>query len=363
MEQWADDTGEVGVVCLHHRGSALVSPGGLHHVRNLSSPEQENRWSGPERRAKDVLEDFKEALGPDSDQLDAAEACLSDPDRLAALIDFIALHHARSVVVPLQQGMAPNATGGSTESEAAIRERSEAVRDHYGRSGIEVTVYEEDIPVVLGAIPVFDAYDWGGRPAGTARFMMPLTPRTMVSGTPDWPTGKVKVVPGSADQDTLLTFQIAGVPGLFSPSYLICEPSALERTAEAALRLSEGGNVHWHALRDRIDLCRGPAPGTPLVDWRLRSDWQQRTTRHARNQGLLGITTNPVRQRLHNSMADDARKIQDDLDDLGVSMCACHERRRDREVSALWKATMPQAVCQEMRRQRNAHRSRPGGTA
>lgn len=360
MEQWADDTGEVGVVCLHHRGSVLVSPGGLHHVRNLSSPEQENRWSGPERQAKDVLDDFKEALGPNSDQLDAAEACLSDPDRLAALIDFIALHHARSVVVPLQQGMDPNATGGSTESEAAIRERSEAVRDHYGRAGIEVTVYEEDTPVVLGAIPVFDAHDWGERPAGTARFMMPLTPRALICGTPDWPTGKVKVVPGSADQDTLLTFQIAGMPGLFSPSYLICEPSALERTAEAALRLSEGSEVHWHALRDRIDMCGGSAPGTPLVDWRLRADWLQRTKLHARNQGLLGITTSPVRQRLLDSMAEDARKIQGDLDDLGVPMCDCHERRRDREVSALWKATMPQAVCQEMREQRNAQRSRPG---
>ena len=169
MKQWADDTGKVGVVCLHHRGSGLVSPGGLHHVLDLASHEQEKRWGRGEDQAKKVIEGFREALGPDCDQLEAAETYLSGPDHLETpdhpetpshletLVEFVALHHARSLVVPLRQGMAPNATGGSAESEAAIRERSEAVRDHYGRAGIEVTVYAEGIPVVLGAIPVFDA--------------------------------------------------------------------------------------------------------------------------------------------------------------------------------------------------------------
>ena len=210
---------------------------------------------------------------------------------------------------------------------------------------------------------MFDAYDWGDRPSGTARFMMPLTPRVIIGGTPDWPPGQVRVVPGSADRETLLTFQIGGVAGLFSTPYLICEPSALERTAEAALRLFEGGNWHWQALRDRIDLCGGSAPGTPRLNWRLRADWQQRTDLHARNQGLLGITTSPVRQRLLEGMADNARKIQDDLDDLGVPMCACKQHRSNPEVSALWKATMPQVICDEMRQQRNAQRSRLGKTA
>lgn len=154
---------------------------------------------------------------------------------------------------------------------------------------------------------MFDAYDWGDRPSGTARFMMPLTPRVIIGGTPDWPPGQVRVVPGSADRETLLTFQIGGVAGLFSTPYLICEPSALERTAEAALRLFEGGNWHWQALRDRIDLCGGSAPGTPRLNWRLRADWQQRTDLHARNQGLLGITTSPVRQRLLEGMAGASR--------------------------------------------------------
>ena len=271
MRQWADDSGNVGVVCLHHRGSGLVSPKGLHHVLDLSSDEQEKRWGRGEDQAKKVLDGFKEALGTNCDQLEAAETYLSSPDHLETphhletLVEFVALHHARSLVVPLQQGMDPNASGGSTESEATIRERSEAVRDHYGRCGIAVTVYEEDTPVVLGAIPVFDAHDWGNRPPDTARFLMPLTPRAIIGGTPDWPTGKVRVVPDSADHETLLTFQIGGVPGLFGTPYLICEPSALERTAEAALRLFEGGNWHWCALANRIDLCGSSAPGVMIL--------------------------------------------------------------------------------------------------
>ena len=231
MKQWADDSGNVGVVCLHHRGSVLVPPGALHHVRDLSSHELENQWSRDEYQAMQVLGEFKEALSTNGDQFEAAERLLSDRDRLTTLVDFIALHHARSLVVPLKQLMNPNATGGSAESEAVIRERSEAVRNHYGRCGIEVTIYPEDTPVALGAIPVFDAQAWGSRPPGTARFIMPLTPRAIICGTPDWPPGEVRVITGSADHEMLVTSQLAGEPGCLSTSYLICEPSALERTA------------------------------------------------------------------------------------------------------------------------------------
>ena len=355
MKQWADDSGNVGVVCLHHRGSGLVSPKGLHHVLDLSSHEQEKRWGRSEDKAKKVLEGFKEALGPNCDQLEAAEMYLTSPDHLEkpdhlkTLVEFVALHHARSLVVPLQQGMDPNAAGGSTESEAAIRERWEAVKNHYRRCGIGITVYEEDTPVVLGAIPVFDAHDWGNRPPDTARFLMPLTPRVIIGGTPDWPPRQVRVVPGSADLETLLTFQIGGVPSLYSTPYLICESSALERTAEAALRLFEGSNWHWYALANRIDLCRNSAPSA------LRTDWQQRTNRHQRNQAIHGdpTTTQSMKAKYQSIMREDARKMQQDLDDLGVPMCACGQHRSNSEVSALWKATMPQVICDEMRRQKN----------
>ena len=350
MRQWADDSGKVGVVCLHHRGSVLVPPGALHHVRDLSSPELENQWSRDEYEAMQVLEGFKEALGASYDQLEAAERFLSDPDRLAALVDFVALHHARSLAVPLQQGMDPNATGGSAESEAAIRERSKTVRDHYGHCGIEVTIYPEDTPLALGAIPVFDAQDWGGRPPGTARFIMPLTPRATICGTPDWPPGQVRVIPGSADQEVLVLSQQAGVPRLYSAPYLICEPSALDQTAETALRVSEGSNWHWYAIRNRIDLCGTSAPGA------MRADWRRRTRRHARNQAMCRcpITTRSMRGKYQSVMVEDARKIQKDLDDLGVRMCACDQHRRNREVSTLWNAVMPQVICDEIRRQQNS---------
>lgn len=349
MKQWADDSNMVGVVCLHHRGSALVPPGALHHVRDLSSPELETRWSGDEHQAMQVIRSFKDAVGANNDEFEEAERYLSDPDRLAVLADFVALHHARSLVVTLQQTINPNATGGSAESEATIRQRWEAVRDHYGRCGIEVTIYPEETPVALGAIPVFDAQDWGGRPPGTARFIMPLTPRSTIGGTPDWPPGRVKVISGSVDSEMLVLSQLAGVPKLFGTPYLICEPSAIQRTAETALRLSEGSNVHWYAIQNRIDLCGERAPDV------LRTDWRRRTRRHSRNQALCRCLIIPrcMRAKFQSIMVNDARKVQEDLDDLGVRVCACDQHRRNRDVSGLWNAVMPQVICDEIRRQKN----------
>ena len=279
-----------------------------------------------------------------------AERYLSgDLDRLTALVDFVALHHARSLAVPVQRWTNPNATGGSAESEATIWERWEAVRDHYGHCGVEVTVYSEDTPVVLGAIPVFDAEDWGGRPRHTGRFIMPLTPRAVICGTPDWPFGQVRIKHGIADHETLVRSQLAGVPKLYSTPYLICEPCALERTAETALRLSEGGNVHWYAIQNRVDLCGTTAPHE------LRADWRQRARRHGRNQDMCGdpTTTRSMGAKYQSDMVEDARKIQKDLDDLGVQVCACDQHRSNREVSALWNAAMPQVICNEIRHQRN----------
>ena len=125
MKQWTDDSGNVGVVCLFHRGSALMSPAGLHYARNLSSLGQENRWSGEEDRAKQVLDGFREKLATNGEDLAAAQKYLSDPDRMKSLVDFVALQHARSLAVPVQQWTDPNTARGSTESEALIRARLE----------------------------------------------------------------------------------------------------------------------------------------------------------------------------------------------------------------------------------------------
>ena len=224
-----------------------------------------------------VLDGFRDALGTTSDHLQDAQAYLSDPDRVRALIDFVALHHARSLAVPVQQWVNRHNRGGVTESEAAIRKRMTDVRDHYAQCGIQVSVYPEETRIPLGAIPAFEATDWGSRSPGTARFAMPLTPCSMIAGTPDLPTGTVGVIPGA--------------------------------------------------------------------------DWRERMTRCDRYRGLLEITSTPVKQRLIKTLADDAAKIQKDLDELNVSVCDCRNYRSNPETSTLWNAVMPQVICDAIRAQ------------
>ena len=366
IDQWAEDPSEgsedtsegsskVGVVCLWHRAKVLVSPGGLHYVKDLWSEELDNSWSGSERAAVEVIREFEAKLGDNNDQFDAAadylsgtECSIEEDPPIEHLLKFIVLHHARSVIVPIRQFMR-NAPLDSTEWEAIIGQRSEAAWRRYGSCGFQITVYPNDISIPLGAIPVFDAEDWGGRAPGTAEFMMPLTPRAMICGAPELPQGQVEVKSGIIDQETPIIAQLGGVPTEFTTPYLICKPSALERTSTTALGQTEGGNWHWYAIRGRIDLC-----GTS-ASYELRADWQQRTSRHDRNQGLLGIATSPVKQRLRETMSKDARKIQKDLDDLEVDVCSCAYYRKNPNdtIAASWKAIMPQVICGEVRRQRN----------
>ena len=157
------------------------------------------------------------------------------------------------------------------------------------------------------------------------------------------------MIPGSIDQETPIIVQLGGVPTELATPFLICKPSELEQTSETVLHEAEGGNWHWYAIRERVALCGTSAPDE------LRADWQQRTSRHDRNQGLLGMATSPVKQRLREAMAEDARKLQKDLDDLDVDVCSCAHYRKntDDAVSASWKALMPQVICGEVRRQRN----------
>ena len=358
IDQWAEDTSEgsrVGVVCLWHRAKVLVPPSSLHSVEDLWSEELDNSWSGSEGAAVRVIRKFGVRLRDNNDQFDAAADYLSGTDcsieeapPIDYLMKFILLHHARSVIVPIRQLMR-NAPLDSTEWEAIIGQRSEAARHRYDSCGFQVTVYPKDVALPLGAIPVFDAEDWGGRAPGTAEFMMPLTPRTMICGSPELPQGQVEVKSGIIDQETPIICQLGGVPTEFTPPYLICKPSTLEQTSETALCQAEGGNWHWYAIGARIDLCGRSAPDE------LRADWQQRTNRHDRDQGLFGIATSPVKQRFRETMAEDARKLQKDLDDLDVDVCSCaHYRDNPHDsISALWKASMPQVICDEVRRQRN----------
>ncbi len=357
IDQWAEDTSEgrkVGVVCLWHRAKVLVSPGGLHCFEDLWSEALDNSWSGSERAGITAVRELGAKLGDNNVQfgdvevyLSGTECSVEEESPLERLMKFVVLHHARSVIVPIRQFM-KDAPLGSTKWEAIIGQRSEDAGQRFRNCGFQVTVYPNDVAIPLGAIPVYDAEDWSGRAPGTAEFMMPLTPRTMICGSPELPLGQVEVKSGIIDQETPIIVQLGGVRDEFTTPYLICRPSALEHTAETALGQTEGGNWHWFALGARIDLCGMSAPH------KLRADWVQRMDRHERDQSLHRIATSPVKRRLQARMAEDARKIQKDLDDLEADVCACaHYRDHDDDsISASWKAIMPQVICDEVRSQR-----------
>ena len=347
IKQWADDNGEVGVVCLYHRDSAIVSHSGLHYARYLSSSEQEREWSCEESQAKGTLDRLTELLDPAGAGWTEAEAFLSEPKHFEALIDLVTLHHARSLGVPLQQVL--NGGGdNSVETEAKIHERRRDVENYYS-NGIQITVFDPDTPLTLGAIPVFDAQSWGGREPGTAQFMMPLTPRVLISGTSERPSKQVKVASSCVQHVDLVMWQLGGAPDLFSTPYLICEPSALERTRGTALELAEGGNWHWYALRSRIDICG--ASSTRKRDWRRRIRCQERNQR--RHASLT--TADPKKAKLRRRMASEARKIQTELDEFGAPVCACKQDRQNSNVSGVWKSVMPQIICDTVRQRRNPH--------
>jgi hypothetical protein len=226
----------------------------LHYIGNLSSPEQDALWGKDiENSAIEIVNELRTILDgdDDADALTAAEEHLSEPGRMSALVDFVALHHARSLVVPLTQAMSSDMPPGSAASEAAIEQRMHDAKERYADCGLGLSVYTDETPMVLGAVPVFNAPDWGERPPGTASFLMPLTPGAMLMGAPELQSGRVGVTIGINDFEDRLAWQIAGSPGWFGTPYLICEPAALDRVSAAALRLSEGSAWQWVAISER----------------------------------------------------------------------------------------------------------------
>lgn len=346
IKQWADGTGQVGVVCLHHRRSATVSADGLHWVRDLSSPAQESEWDKIESRASLVVDELAIALGPHLNNRAAAKKLLSEPTNLKALIDLVALHHARSLAVPLQQFFDGHKTADSAAAEATIRARW-AEAQSYHQCGAVVSVLPAHTPVPLGAIPVFNTADWGGPLLGTsAQFLMPLTPRVVIAGNPAMQPGEVKVVAESPAQPSILWWQIAGELGQFGTPYLVCSPSALEQTAIEALSCTVGTAMHWHALYNRVDRYDG------TVDSRLRADWRKRVRCHERLQGWHTdpTTTNAMKEKHRNAMIEGARELQASLDGHDIPICSCRSLYHDTasEVKALWKRFMPQIICDVM---------------
>ena len=89
----------------------------------MSSTVQESAWDRIENQASPVTDELTEALGPQMDDLAAAGKFLADPDNLAALVDFVVLHQARSLIVPLQQLFDGRTRADSAAAEATIETR------------------------------------------------------------------------------------------------------------------------------------------------------------------------------------------------------------------------------------------------
>ena len=343
IKRWADENGDVGVVCTYHRDSAIVPADKLHLLRSLSSTEQEDTWGNDiESPASCALDRLMKSLGTQMTDYTAAQGFLSEPENLKPLIDLARLHHARSLAVPAQQFANSRKTPNSAEAEAMIQERWDSTHDYHD-CGAVLTVLPSDLPFTLGAVPVFDTKTWGPRESVDVRFTMPLAPRVVIIGTMRLPPTQVEIEPERIEQDVLLTLPMAGVFGLFASQWMICEPPALELTTQAVLERSEGRSTHWRALHDRIAMLDKATP-------ERRADWQQRCDACADNQ--LALKTRALRESVQNRVQDtmikDACKIQADLDALDVSVCACH-RHRNGKSSALWRRFMPQIICDAIR--------------
>lgn len=353
--RWADAGGQVAVVCLCHRDSVSVPSGALYYTRETASCEQETAWSTLEDTANTVINELHTELGDSLSDLVAAHAYLAeDLSRVDTLVDFVVLHHARSLVVPLQH-LFGGRQADATKTSAQIDQRWQDAHRRYRACGIEIVVQAND-SVPLGAVPVLDAHDWGGRPDGTAEFIMPLSPQVLICGAPGpgLTAGKVRVVAGSAACEDLVGWQVAGAPGLISSPFVVCEPSSAESNSQTALRFAEGGAWHRFVLEDRIEMASQARP-RDRVAWKDRQACQGSDNTMYRSP----FATETNKARIRERSAERARLTQIELDDLNVSVCRCAHYRRQPRTSAAWEQIMPQVVCDAARRKRNQAQQTP----
>lgn len=347
VKRWAEN-GKVGVVCMYHRDSAIVPAKTLHSVVDLWPPDLESSWRITENDAAVTIDKLGGALR--SNDLRAMERVLSEPRNFASLVDFAMLHHARSIAVPIQQMADLQSGTASTDAAGLIRERWDGTRG-YRNCGLVVTVLPSDTPIGLGAVPVFHAPHWDGpKPEAPALFMMPLTPRMVIAADPRMDVGEVHAVHDEIGHEMLFTLALAGERHLVSTPYLICKPSALDRTAETVLGITEGNPMHWMALYDRVRIAhQGDTSTQQQIAWRRLVREQQ--NRQGWHDALT--TSNAMREKYRQSMRADARALQAELDDLDVAVCDCDNRHNeawDPDIAVLWGHVMPVAVCQEIRR-------------
>ncbi|WP_420609855.1 hypothetical protein [Candidatus Poriferisodalis sp.] len=140
IKRWADDNGDVGVVCTYHRDSAIVPADKLHLLRFLSSTEQEDKWGNDiENPASLALDDLMDSLGPQVTDFEVARDFLSESENLTPLIDLARLHYARSLAVLAQRFADSRKMPNSAEAEAMIQERWDSTHD-YRDCGAKITV-------------------------------------------------------------------------------------------------------------------------------------------------------------------------------------------------------------------------------
>ncbi len=337
------------MVCLCHRDTVSVPFGALYYTRETASCEQETAWSTLEDAAKTVINELHTELGESLSDLVAARTYLvEDLSRVETLVDFAVLHHARSLVVPLRHFFG-GGQADAAKTSAHIDQRWNDAHQRYHACGIEIVVHADD-SVPLGAVPVLDAHDWGGRPVGTAEFIMPLSPHVLICGAPDpdMAPGEVRVVAGSAAREDLVDWQVAGAPGVISSPFVVCEPSSAASNSQTARRFAEGGAWHWLVLDDRIGAACNAPP-------RVRVAWKDRQACQGSDDTMYRspFATESNRARIRARSAERARLTQLELDDLKVTVCRCAHYRRDPRTSAAWEQIMPQVVCDAARYKRN----------
>lgn len=222
-------------------------------------------------------------------------------------------------------------------------------------AGIEIVVCADD-SVPLGAVPVLDAQDWGGRTDGTAEFIMPLSPQVLILGAPDpdLTPGEVRVVAGPGAHEDLVRWQVAGSPGLISSPFVVCEPSSAARNSQTALHFAEGGAWHRFVIEDRIEVAID-APTQDRVTWKDRQACQRSDNTMYRSP----FATESNRTKIREASAARAHLTQRELDVLDVPICRCDHHRKNPRTSSAWEQIMPQVVCDAVRRERNQARRTP----
>ena len=362
VEHWADSGGQVAVVCLSHRDTVSVPFGALFYTRETTSCEQETEWSTLEDAAKTIIDGLHSKLGESLSDLAAAHAYLTEDlsqveglSRVETLIDFVVLHHARSLVVPLRHLFGRGGQADAAQTSAQIDQRWHDAHRRYHACGIEIVVHADD-SVPLGAVPVLDAQDWGSRPDGTAEFIMPLSPQVLICGAPgpDLTPGEVHVVAGSAAHEDLARWQVAGAPGLISSPFVVCEPSSAARNSQTTLRFAQGGSWHRFMLENRIEVAIN-APTRDRVAWNDRQACQRSDDTMYESP----FATESNKANIREASAARARLTQRELDILSVPVCRCGHYRQNPRTSAAWEQIMPQVVCDAARRKRNQAQRTP----